>query len=144
MYKIYKILGYREVGGHDIWWENLTLQWGMGWGVRVGATGGGTVLTQFSNWTNIYYGSVKIWLTFGKLYELAFICSVHTNKARIKWFSHLIVQLLYWVIGVGKVMGSILGQNRVIAKHVNSCTYCCYIRCATSIVWVGGMPCDHK
>ncbi len=33
-------------------------------------------------------------------------------------------------------MGSILDQNRVIARDVKSCTYCCYVRCATLIVWV--------
>ena len=43
-------------------------------------------------------------------------------------------------IGVGKVMGSVLCQNRVIANDVKSCTYCCYVRCATLIVRVGGMP----
>ncbi len=32
-------------------------------------------------------------------------------------------------------------QNRVIAKEVKRCTYCCYVRCATLIVWVGGMSC---
>ncbi len=36
--------------------------------------------------------------------------------------------------GVGKVMGSMLGPNRVLAKDVKSCTYCCYVRCATLIV----------
>ena len=35
-------------------------------------------------------------------------------------------------------MGSILSPNRVIAKDVKSCTYCCYIRCVTLIVCVGG------
>ena len=39
-----------------------------------------------------------------------------------------------------KVMGSMLGPNCVIAKDAKSCTYCCYVRCATLIVWVGGMP----
>ena len=34
-------------------------------------------------------------------------------------------------------MALMLGPNRVIAKEVKSCTYCCYIRCATLIVWVG-------
>ena len=29
-------------------------------------------------------------------------------------------------------------QNRVIAKDVKSCTYCCYVKCATLIVRVGG------
>ena len=42
--------------------------------------------------------------------------------------------------GAGKVMGSIIGQNRVKAKDVKSCTYCCYVRCASLIVWVKGMP----
>ncbi len=31
-------------------------------------------------------------------------------------------------------MGSILGPNRVIAKDVKSCTYCCYVRYATLTV----------
>ncbi len=34
----------------------------------------------------------------------------------------------------GEVMGSIFGPNRVIAKDVKRCTYCCYVRCATLIV----------
>ena len=37
-------------------------------------------------------------------------------------------------------MGSMPGPNCVMAKDVKSCTYCCYVRCATLIVWVGGMP----
>ena len=36
--------------------------------------------------------------------------------------------------GVGEVMGLILGLNRVIAKDVKICTYCCYVRCVTLIV----------
>ncbi len=35
-------------------------------------------------------------------------------------------------------MGSMLGPNRIIAEDVKSCTCCCYIRCATLIVLVGG------
>ena len=31
-------------------------------------------------------------------------------------------------------------QNRVIAKDVKSCNYCCYVRCATLIVLEGEMP----
>ena len=41
---------------------------------------------------------------------------------------------------VGDVMGSILGQHRVIAKDVKSFTYCCYVKCKISIVRVKGMP----
>ena len=33
-----------------------------------------------------------------------------------------------------------IGPNRDIAKHVKSCTYCCYVRCATLVVRVGEMP----
>ncbi len=33
-----------------------------------------------------------------------------------------------------------LGPNRVIARDVKSCTYYCYVRFATLIVWVRGMP----
>ncbi len=33
-----------------------------------------------------------------------------------------------------------LGPNHVIAKDVKNCTYCCYIRCATLIERVRGMP----
>ncbi len=51
----------------------------------------------------------------------------------------LIVLLFYSVAvahptGVGEVMGSLLGPNRVIAKDGDSCTYCCYVRCAILIV----------
>ena len=35
---------------------------------------------------------------------------------------------------------SIHGPNCVIAKDFKSCTYCCYVRCATLIVRVVGMP----
>ncbi len=44
------------------------------------------------------------------------------------------------LLGVGKVMGSMLGPNQVKAIDVNSCTYCCYVRCATLTVLVGGIP----
>ena len=27
--------------------------------------------------------------------------------------------------------------NRIIAKDVKSCTFCCYVRCPTLIVWIG-------
>ncbi len=37
-------------------------------------------------------------------------------------------------------MGLIIGPNRVIAKDVKSCTFYCYVRCATLKVGVGGMP----
>ncbi len=43
-----------------------------------------------------------------------------------------------YLLGVGKVMGSMLRPNCVIYKDVKSCTFCCYVRCATSIVCVGG------
>ena len=35
---------------------------------------------------------------------------------------------------------SMPGPNHAIAQDVKSCTYCCYVRCATLIVLVGGMP----
>ncbi len=34
------------------------------------------------------------------------------------------------MLGVSKVMVSMLGPNRVLAKNVKSCTYCCYVRFA--------------
>ncbi len=37
-------------------------------------------------------------------------------------------------------MGSMFGPNRAMTKDVKSCTYCCYFRCATLILWEGGMP----
>ena len=40
---------------------------------------------------------------------------------------------------VGEVMGLIFCPNRGIAKDVLVITYCCYVRCATSEVCVGGM-----
>ncbi len=45
-----------------------------------------------------------------------------------------------WPPGVEKVMGSILSPRRVIAQDVKNFTYCCYVRCATLIVWLVGMP----
>ncbi len=41
--------------------------------------------------------------------------------------------------GIG-LDGSMLDPTCVIAKDVKSCTYCCYVRCETSIEQVGGMP----
>ena len=41
---------------------------------------------------------------------------------------------------INEVMGFILGQNRVIAKDVKNCNYCCYLRCAALIFRIGGMP----
>ncbi len=32
---------------------------------------------------------------------------------------------------IRSALGSIISPNRVIVKDVKSCTYCCYIRCAT-------------
>ena len=32
------------------------------------------------------------------------------------------------------------GPNRVIAKNVKRCTYCCYVRCTILIVRVGEIP----
>ena len=40
----------------------------------------------------------------------------------------------------GNVMGSMIGPNLVVAKDVKSYAYCCYVRCVTLIVRVGGMP----
>ncbi len=37
-------------------------------------------------------------------------------------------------------MGSILGSHRAMAKYVRSYTFLSYVRCATLIVCVGGMP----
>ncbi len=45
-----------------------------------------------------------------------------------------------YLLGVGKVIGSMRGQSHDITKDVKSCTYCCYVRWTTLIVWVGGMP----
>ena len=39
-------------------------------------------------------------------------------------------------LGVGKVIGSMLGSRRVIAKDIKICAYCCYVRCTTLIVRV--------
>ena len=38
----------------------------------------------------------------------------------------------------GKVMGSMLGPNRVISKDVKYSIYCFYVRCTTIKVWVMG------
>ena len=37
---------------------------------------------------------------------------------------------------LGEVMGSILGPNCVMAKDVNSWTYCWYMMCTTIIAWI--------
>ncbi len=37
-------------------------------------------------------------------------------------------------------MDSIIFQDQVTAKDVKGCTYCCYVRCKTLIVWAGEMP----
>ena len=39
----------------------------------------------------------------------------------------------YHVAHPREVLGSILGPNRVTAKDVEMCTYCCFVRCATLI-----------
>ncbi len=39
-----------------------------------------------------------------------------------------------YLVGVGKVMGSMLGPNHVIDNAFKICTFCCYVRCATLIV----------
>ena len=41
--------------------------------------------------------------------------------------------------GIGAVISPILGLNWIKAKDIKSCTYCCYVKCATLLVWVGGM-----
>ncbi len=46
----------------------------------------------------------------------------------------------YHVAHLLGVVEAILSPSCVIAKDVKSCTYCCYAICATSIVWVGGIP----
>ena len=38
--------------------------------------------------------------------------------------------------------GSNLDLNRVITKYIKNSSYCCYVRCPTLIVGVGGMPCS--
>ena len=55
-------------------------------------------------------------------------------------YMQIITASVAYPIVLGKVMGSILGSNCVIAKHVKSCTYCCYARCATLVIWEGGVP----
>ncbi len=59
------------------------------------------------------------------------------------------VKLLLWLglylsvallVAHPPVVGEVIGSNRVIAKDAKSCTYCCYVRCSTLIVKVGGMP----
>ncbi len=72
-------------------------------------------------------------LYFHKLYNLS---SIYKSASVLQRVAH--------TFSVGKVMGSILSPNRVIAKDVKSCTNCCYVRFATSIVWVGGLRLGHK
>ncbi len=50
------------------------------------------------------------------------------------------IRLSINVISQWEVMGSIIGQNHVVARDVKTCTYYYNVRFATLIVWVGGMP----
>ena len=81
-------------------------------------------------------GSIKIlgWIDYDDSYNF-FI-----------WFSTLIPFLLllrFCVRGITRrvsarrweVVGSMLGPNRDITKDVKNCSYCCYVRCVTLIVW---------
>ncbi len=42
------------------------------------------------------------------------------------------------MLGLG-LNGTMLDQNRVIAKDDKRCTYCCYVSCLELMVWVGGI-----
>ena len=44
------------------------------------------------------------------------------------------------LLDVRKLMGLMLGPNIIIAKVIKRCTYCYYVRGATLINRVGGMP----
>ena len=46
---------------------------------------------------------------------------------KIQNFNFICTYLLQLDLDVGNVMDSMLGPNRVIAKAVKSCTYCCYV-----------------
>ena len=45
----------------------------------------------------------------------------------------------YLILGLD-ALSSMLSPNSIIAKAVKISTYCCYVRCATFIIKVGGMP----
>ena len=67
-----------------------------------------------------------------------FVVSFETIKHKSLKKNYFIVYVQFYkhLPGVGKVRGS----NRVIVNDVKSCTYCCYVRCASLIVWIGWMP----
>ncbi len=44
------------------------------------------------------------------------------------------------MLSIGMVIDLMLSLNRVIAKYVKSCTYCCHVRRASLIERVWGMP----
>ncbi len=79
-----------------------------------------------------------LWKKFQMLKnKVSTLCSF--TKYKIRRISHP----NRWSIDLlpnGKEMGSMLNPNRVIAKGIKSCTYCLYVRCATLIVRVRGMP----
>ena len=66
-----------------------------------------------------------------------------TNPKPQVYFCHEpanVVQQVAYPLGVGEV----IGMNHVITKDVEKGSYCCYVRCTTQIVRVGGMPWSKK
>ena len=65
------------------------------------------------------------------------------HQRKVRWYSmwkshiHCITHSIAHTISVGKMKGSMLGPNRVIAKVIKSCDYCCFVRCSILIVRIG-------
>ncbi len=80
-------------------------------------------------------GSIRL----GQVDHFFYLKAVHEKRIAARcWCAH---DPRLWCntrhLYVVEVMGSILGPNNVIAKDSKMCTYCCYVKCASLIVWVG-------
>ncbi len=63
----------------------------------------------------------------------------------MQYFKYLVSHvMIYHPFVFGEVKGSNLESNLVITIDVKTCTYCCYVLCATQIIKLGGMPWSQK
>ena len=82
-------------------------------------------------------GTGRLWVRCSAMVSLA--CTMLGLDHRVRGHARKSASKL----GFG-LHGSMLDPNRVIAKDVKSCTYCCYVRYATLIVRVGGNALAQK
>ena len=102
---------------------------------------------MINRWVNIYWEErwvcliillhqICFYKVFINLNIPSFFCICYILREK----TACVAQHVAYLLSVGKVMGLMFGPNCVIAKDVKSCTYCCWVRCTTCIIWVGGMP----